>query len=194
MKVAKLRQRISFAVGRTVRATLGFAVSGTMLVLLWRGWFRDLRQPGGDLRLAAAAGVLTLLLGTKIAARVRTAERRRTPRREALSDAEVGFLLLTVVYVLLAVSGGTGSPVHPLVYAVVSFLVTFHRLAVGLPLAASAIGFEAVLSFRPDGGPQASSDFLSHSGFIAVFALLNVVFLHAEVSRQRRERRRRLEQ
>ena len=194
MKVAKLRQRVSFAVGRTVRATLGFGVSGTILVLLWRGWFRDLRQPGGDLRLAGAAVVLTLLLGTKIAARVRTAERRRTPRREALSDAEVGFLLLTVVYVLLAVSGGNGSPVHPLVYAVVSFLVTFHRLAVGLPLAASAIGFEAVLSFRPDAGPQEASDFLSHAGFIAVFALLNVVFLHAEVSRQRRERRRRLEQ
>jgi len=32
---------------------------------------------------------------------------------------------------------------------VVSFLVTFHRLAVGLPLAAAAVGFEAVLCFGP---------------------------------------------
>src|SRR5258708_11918871 len=155
MKVAKLRQRISFAIGRTVRATLGFAVSGTMLVLLWRGWFRDLRQPGGDLRLAGAAGVLTLLLGMKIAARVRTAERRRTPRREALSDAELGFLLLTVVYVLLAVSGRTRSPVHPVVYAPVSFLGTFHRLAVSLPLAACPGGLGAVLSFPPHARPPA---------------------------------------
>ena len=194
MRVAKLRQRVTFELARALRATLGFGVSTTVLLLLWQGWFRDLRSPGADLRLAGAAGVLTLLLAMKIAARVRTVERRRTPRREALSDAELGILLLTVVYVLLAVSGGTASPVHPLVYAVVSFLVTFHRLAVGLPLAVAAIGFEAVLSFRPGGGNEALSVFLSHAGFIAIFALLNVVFLHAEVSRQRRERRRRLEE
>src|SRR5258708_38102058 len=156
MKVAKLRQRISFAIGRTVRATLGFAVSGTMLVLLWRGWFRDLRQPGGDLRLAGAAGVLTLLLGMKIAARVRTAERRRTPRREALSDAELGFLLLTVVYVLLAVSGGTSSPLHPLVYAAVTFLGTVHRLAVGPPLACCPVRLQARRCVSPAARPPAS--------------------------------------
>ena len=69
--------------------------------------------------------MLTGLLAFKIAARVRTAERRRTPRREAVSDAELGLLLLTTVYLLLAFSGGVGSAVYPLVYAVVSFLVTF---------------------------------------------------------------------
>ena len=75
----------------------------------------------------------------------------------------------------------------------VSFLVTFHRLWVGLPLAAAAVGFEAVLSFGPTAPPEAAAAFPGHAGFIAVFALLNVVFLHAEVARQRRERRRRLE-
>ena len=35
--------------------------------------------------------------------------------------------------------------------------------------------------------------FAGHAGFIAVFALLNVVFLHAEVARQRREHRSRVE-
>jgi two-component system cell cycle response regulator len=35
--------------------------------------------------------------------------------------------------------------------------------------------------------------FPGHAGFIAVFAVLNVAFLHAEVARQRRERRRCLE-
>ena len=98
--------------------------------------------PGADLRRVAAAAVLTGLLAFKIAARVRTAERRRTPRREAVSDAELGLLLLTTVYLLLAFSGGVGSTVYPLVYAVVSFLVTFHRLvgraaAGGAPRSAS---------------------------------------------------------
>ncbi|HET6280729.1 MAG TPA: diguanylate cyclase [Polyangia bacterium] len=192
MRVAKHRQRIAFELGRAVRATLGFAVAGTLLFLMWKGWFRDLRQPGADFSPAIAAGVLTLILAMKIAARVRTSERRRTPRREAMSDVELGVLLLTVVYILLAVSGGATSPVYPLVYAVVSFLVTFHRLAVGLPLAAAAVGFEAILSFSPAMPAEYASAFPSHAGFIGVFALLNVVFLHAEVARQRRERRRHL--
>ena len=72
--------------------------------------------------------VLTAMLAFKIPARVRTTERRRTPRREAISDAELGLLLLTTVYLLLAFSGGVTSAIYPLVYAVVSFLVTFHRL------------------------------------------------------------------
>jgi len=191
---ARLQRRLSFELGRVLRATLGFGVSGAFVVLLWRGWFPDLRQPGAESSRVAAAAILTAMLAGKIAARVRTTERRRSPRREAFSDAELGLLLLTAVYVLLAVSGGATSPVYPLVYAVVSFLVTFHRLAVGLPLAAAAIGFEAVICWSPSAGADLSATFIGHAGFIAIFALLNVVFLHAEVARQRRERRRRLEE
>jgi diguanylate cyclase (GGDEF)-like protein len=193
MKAGRARDRAAFHMGRSVRASLPFAISGGFVVLLWRGWFHDLRFPGDDLRRAAAAAVLTLLLAVKIAARVRTTERRRAPRREAIDDAELGFVLLTAIYVLLALSGGVLSPVYPLVYAVVSFLVTFHRLAVGLPLAVAAIGFEAVLSFSPAVAPEHAATFPSHASFIAVFALLNVVFLHAEVARQRREHRRSVE-
>ena len=193
LRGAPLAERIGYHVGRVFRAVLAFGVCTAFLFLFWRGWFPDLRLPGADLRRVAAAAVLTLLLAYKISARVRIAERRRTPRREAISDAEVGLLLLTTVYLLLAFSGGVVSSIYPLVYAVVSFLVTFHRLAVGLPLAGAAIGFEAVLSFGPTATPEAAAPFPGHVGFIAVFALLNVVFLHAEVARQRRERRRHLE-
>ncbi len=193
LRGAPLAERIGYHAGRVIRAVLAFAVCATFLFLFWRGWFPDLRLPGADLRRVAAAAVLTALLAYKISARVRIAERRRTPRREAISDAEVGLLLLTTVYLLLAFSGGVVSSIYPLVYAVVSFLVTFHRLAVGLPLAVAAIGFEAVLSFGPTASSEAAASFPGHAGFIAVFALLNVVFLHAEVARQRRERQRRLE-
>ncbi|MES1171956.1 MAG: diguanylate cyclase [Bacteroidota bacterium] len=192
-RLSRARARTVFELQRVVQGGLGFAVSAVFVVLLWRGWFPDLRLPGAGFGRAAAAAVLTAVLAGKIAARVRTTERRRTPRREALSDAELALLLMTAVYVVLAISGGVVSPVYPLVYAVVSFLVTFHRLAVGLPLAAAAIGFEAVLSFSPAAPLQAPSSFPEHAGFIVIFALLNVVFLHAEVARQRREHRRRLE-
>jgi two-component system cell cycle response regulator len=189
----RLRHRVAFQLGRAFRASFAFSACGAFVVLLWRGWFPDLRLPGADLRRAGAAALLTALLALKIAARVRTSERRRTPRREAVSDVELGLVLLTAIYVLLAMSGGVTSAVYPLVYAVVSFLVTFHRLAVGLPLAAAAIGFEAVLALGPTVPPEHASAFASHTGFIGVFALLNVVFLHAEVARQRREHLRRVE-
>ncbi|HEY5089979.1 MAG TPA: hypothetical protein VIK30_08420, partial [Polyangia bacterium] len=169
LRGAPLSERIGHHVGRVFRAVLAFGVCAAFLFLFWRGWFPDLRLPGADLRRVAAAAVLTLLLAYKISARVRIAERRRTPRREAISDAEVGLLLLTTVYLLLAFSGGVVSSIYPLVYAVVSFLVTFHRLAVGLPLAGAAIGFEAVLSFGPTAAPEADAAFPGHVGFIAVF-------------------------
>ena len=193
MKGLSFGERAGRQVGRFVRAWLAFTACGTVLALLWRGWFPDIRLPGADLRRAAAAALLTALLAYKIAARVRTVERRRTPRREAISDAEIGLVLLSTVYLLLAFFGGVLSAIHPLVYAVVSFLVTFHRLAVGLPLAAAAVGFEAVMAFGPGAPPDAAAVFPGHVGFIAVFALLNVVFLHAEVARQRREHRKRVE-
>jgi two-component system, cell cycle response regulator len=192
-KLARVRMRTVFEMQRLARGGLGFAVSAAFVALLWRGWFPDLRLPGASFGRAVAAAILTAVLAGKIAARVRTNERRRTARREAFSDAELALLLLTAVYVVLAISGGVASPVYPLVYAVVSFLVTFHRLAVGLPLAVAAIGFEAVLSFSPAASREAASSFPEHAGFIVIFALLNVVFLHAEVARQRREHRRRLD-
>jgi len=193
MRGMRFSEQVGYYGGRFVRATLAFAVCAAFLVLFWHGWFPDLRAPGADMRRVTAATVLTGLLAFKIAARVRTTERRRTPRREALSDAELGLLLLTTVYLLLALSGGVTSAIYPMVYAVVSFLVTFHRLSVGLPLAGAAIGFEAVLSFGPTASAEAAGAFPGHVAFIAVFALLNVVFLHAEVARQRRERRTRLQ-
>ena len=193
MRTAKVRARVVFEVQRALRASWGFSVSGVMVYLLWRGWFPDLRMPGADWGRAAAAALLAAVLATKVAARLQTSERRRTPWREVFSDIELGLLLLTATYVFLSILGGVTSPVYPLVYALVSFLVTFHRLAVGIPLAVSAIGCEAVLAFGPAAAPAATAAFPGHAGFIVIFALLNVAFLHAEVARQRREHRRHLQ-
>jgi diguanylate cyclase (GGDEF)-like protein len=193
MRTHKLYARTVFALRRAFRATWGWALVAGIVVLLWQGWFADLRRPGTDYTRAAAAALLAGALAVKVAARVANGERRRSPRRELLSDIELGLLLLSATYVFLSVLGGLASPIYPLVYALVSFLVTFHPLRGGAPLAAAALGFEAVLAFGPGAAPGAATWFPAHAGFIAVFAILNVAFLHAEVARQRRERRRRLE-
>jgi two-component system cell cycle response regulator len=169
VRIRKLYGRAVFEVSRVYRA-----VWGTALVL-------------------GVAALLSGALAVKVAARVTTGERRRSPRREMLSDIEMGLLLLSATYVFLSVLGGTTSPIYPLVYALVSFLVTFHPLKTGTPLALAALGFEAVMAFGPGATPGAAQAFPSHAGFIGVFAVLNVAFLHAEVARQRREHHKRLE-
>ncbi len=199
---ARVRPRVGgwflYEVQRAGRAVWGFAVVLVFAGLLARGWFHDLAQadlaqaPADGARAAAAACLIAVLVA-KIAGRLRMTERRRTPARESLSDIELGLLLLTATYVFLAALGGVTSPVFPLVYTLVSFLVTFHRLVVGLPLALAAIGLEAIMAFGPGAAPGAADVFAGHVVFIVVFAVLNVAFLHAEVTRQRREHRKRLD-
>jgi two-component system, cell cycle response regulator len=192
-RVQRWPARLAFEVQRVGRALWGFGVVAAFAVLLSRGWFLDLAHTRGDNLRAAAAACLVAVLVAKIAGRLRLSERRRSSAREVLSDVELGLLLLTATYVFLAALGGVGSPVFPLVYALVSFLVTFHRMRVGIPLALAAIGLEAVMAFGAGAAPGASATFLGHAVFIVIFAGLNVAFLHAEVARQRREHRRRLE-
>ena len=49
--------------GAPLRASLALRASAAWsLVLLWRGWFPDMRLPGADLRRAAAAALLTAML------------------------------------------------------------------------------------------------------------------------------------
>jgi two-component system cell cycle response regulator len=192
-RLGKLRARVGFELQRAARAIWGFLVVAGFVVLLGKGWFNDLGRADRDGVRAGAAACLIAVLAAKIAGRLRTSERRRSPVRENLSDVELGLLLLTATYVFLAAIGGVISPVFPLVYALVSFLVTFHRLGVGIPLGLAAIGLEVVMAFGPGAVPGASSVFVGHVVFIAIFAVLNVAFLHAEVARQRREHRKRLE-
>ena len=193
MRAHRLYPRAAFEIRRAFRALWGTALVLGVVVLLWQGWFSDLRRPGADYARAAVAALLAGALAVKVAARVTTGERRRSPRREMLSDIELGLLLLSATYVFLSVLGGTTSPIYPLVYALVSFLVTFHPLKTGAPLAVAALGFEAVMAFGTGANPGAAAAFPAHAGFIAVFGVLNVAFLHAEVARQRREHRKRLE-
>ena len=195
LRMTRAKDRVAFAVSRTLRAVWGFLAVGGFTFLMWKGFFPDLWASGdAGLGPAIAAAVLAGVLAAKLASRLQTNERRRSIWREAVSDIELGLLLLTATYVFLSIVGGPTAAVHPLVYALVCFLVTFHRLEVGVPLAAAAIGFEALEAFSARANADAPGVFYGHAGFIVVFAGLNVAFLHAEVARQRREHRKRLDE
>jgi hypothetical protein len=164
MRLQKICARAGFEIRRSFRALWGPGLVAGIVVLLWRGWFPDLRQPNADYTRALAAALLAGALAIKVAARVSTSERRRSPRREMLSDVELGLLLLSATYVFLSVLGGTPSPIYPLVYALVSFLVTFHPLKTGLLLAVAALGFEAAMAFGPGAVPGAAAAFPGRRG------------------------------
>src|SRR5258706_183363 len=110
-------------------------------------------------------------------------------RRTARADFELGAALLVATYVTLQLTGGLRSPVYPLVYALTAFVVTFHRKAIGLPLVAVTLGLEYLLYASGPRDARANELVASHAAFIGFFGVVHLIFLQAEVLRQRREHR-----
>jgi two-component system cell cycle response regulator len=202
---AKLR-RLLWRARRVTVDLWGAATTVGAAALVGSGWFPDLRARSADIGPIVAACALGSLVIFKVASRLRavpTSERELTGATPAATDhaleikrdLELGAALIVGTYVTLQLSGGLRSPVYPLVYALVCFVATFHRRAVALPLvtitlAMEALAYRAATSTAPAGNARELA--LSHAGFIAFFALTNLVFLQAEVMRQRREHRRAL--
>ncbi len=190
------RARRAVAASWTAVAALGFAV----LVAL--GAFRSLALPSrgiGALACALGLGALvvgrlsTALRGTRRVAPHLTGPVATRARRfhELRDDLELGAILLIATFAMLQATGGEGSPLYPLAYALVAFLVAFHRPAVGLALVGVALTLEAALFVA--GNARDGVTFGMHLGFVAFFALIHLAFLHAELMRQRREHRLRLD-
>jgi two-component system, cell cycle response regulator len=188
----KLR-RLLWRVRRAATGLAGAAltVGGAALVAI--GWFPDLRTRPAELGPVLVVAALAALVVGKLVARLRmpsNAQREPSPSEEsrnAKADVDLGCALLTACYALVQLSGGLRSPIYPLIYAVVAFVVTFHRTSVALPLVAITVGLEWLLFVA--GGNGARDLMVSHLAFIGFFALLHLLFLQAELLRQRREHR-----
>ena len=198
------RARLFYRVRRAVSTfwTAGAALSFGGLVAI--GAFRSLGERSIDaIPLACALGLGALLVG-KLSGFLRGAHRiapdltgpvaTRTRRTvELRDDLELGALLLIATFAMLQATGGEGSPLHPLVYALIAFLVAFHRAAVGLPLVGLAIVLEIALFFAGGAVPTERALLGAHVAFLAFFSLTHFLFLQAELMRQRREHRSRLD-
>jgi hypothetical protein len=196
-------RRVLWRLRRLAVDAWGAAITAGAAVLIARNWFPDLRASSAEAAPVAVASALAFLVITKIAARLR-APSTPTPRwksgdatkeeefRAAKADLELGAALVVGLYVTLELTGAMRSPVYPLVYALCAFLITFHRAIVGLSLIALTLGLEYLLYRASTNGhvdPRARELMVSHLMFIGFFALMNLVFLQAEVMRQRREHR-----
>jgi diguanylate cyclase (GGDEF)-like protein len=201
-------RRLLWRTKRLAFALWGAALTAGCAALVATGWFPDVRSREADAPPVVVACALGLLVIGKLISRLR-APAFDTPRwktdsglmrasaeeesRGAKKDLELGAALIVATYVTLQMTGSLRSPVYPLVYALTAFLVTFHRRAVGLPLVAMTFALELLL-YRAAvqhglGEARARELALSHAAFIGFFALVHLVFLQAEVLRQRREHR-----
>ncbi len=194
MKRARVAHRLK-SVAQASWTGFALAAAGALISL---GAFRHVTRPTATLgELAAAVALGALLLGklaTSLRGRRAAAARGAAAggRAELQADLELGAVLLTATYAALQATGGLASPLYPLVYALVAFLVAFHRLAVGLPLVALALILETALARGSHGLAAARPVLVAHAAFIAFFALIHLLFLRAELMRQRREHRARV--
>jgi diguanylate cyclase (GGDEF)-like protein len=129
--------------------------------------------------------------------------RELMPRRslgEAMTsgwhELELGVPLVTAVYVVVALSGGAGSFLHPLVYAVVSFTLVVWRTRTGVAgVLVAAVALEAILAARlgtPSSHPGAWMRAAQHASFIGFFAVGNRLVLGSLARRLHADHERRI--
>jgi diguanylate cyclase (GGDEF)-like protein len=140
-----------------------------------------------------ALGAVALALLATVRRRVRRAAEGAPVRTR--DELEIGALFLVGAYAAAqsAATGGGASPLQPVVYLVVAFLVAFFTPAVGAVLGAEAIGLEALLWAARGASPPALSEVGVRAGFVAAFALLFHAVLAAQIASGRHERRTAME-
>jgi two-component system cell cycle response regulator len=178
-----------FMLRRTVGARWATLVVLAVWPLLVTGFFGRSLWSGALPQLS----VVALLGGTLLWAVLREVSVERPRGDVTWQEFELGLLLVTAVYVMLAATGGLGSFLYPMVYAVVSFVTIVHRkwwVAAGVLLA--TVGLEISLGYAA-GASHRWPIVASHLTFIGFFAAGNILILSGLTRRLRSEHERRVE-
>ncbi len=182
-----------YGIKRGWRISRTFVFSGAFAALVVNGIFTQAQTGGSAVRtIAVAMGALWALF---LALKVRSRFFGTPPGAQAASraDLELGLLLILGTYAGIQVAGGLSSPFYPALLILVAFLVVQTEQWVGFTLVAASIGIEFAVvakNLRAD----AYRDAGLHAVFIAVFALINLVFTRTEITRVRRRAMKRIEQ
>ncbi len=147
------------------------------LIHLARGGFRGLALLGGW----EATAVVLLLAGIGLSA-VRRHRRDAVGAAPSLrEDLELGGTLIATTYAIVSVGG---SPLFPIVYLLMAFLVSFLPRTAGLTLLGVALVFAALVTLAPPA--PSSTQFATHAGFLILFAALYHVVLRTRLEMARR--------
>ena len=179
---APARRRALRLLGRA----LPFAVAGGTGALVVIGAF-DEPVPGWVPTLET--GALAAALGATVWRR--TARAAAGDRAGAREQLELGALFVVAAYAMTrtASGGAVDSPLQPLVYLVMAFLVAFLGRRVGFALVVLAVVLE-LLVWRGRGARGAELPAaVVHAGFVTLFAVLYHAVLAAQVASARRAER-----
>jgi diguanylate cyclase (GGDEF)-like protein len=196
MSSQRVIRRVAFQVRTAVSLWWGLLVAAAYAALVSRGFFEDLRSSGADtMRLTAAAALGALLLA-RVVGRLRIGEPEEEPVSsfiEASRDFELGLLVVVGTHVLLQLAGGVLSPVYPITYAMVTFLVAYNRVAIGVTLVAISLGLEALALLQAGTLARHAGLLGGHVAFSVFFGTVSLALLRVEVAKLRREHRARLQ-
>ncbi len=132
-------------------------------------------------------GALTVLLGALTASalrRIRAALGGTAPT--LLDEVELGALLLLTAESVALLGGGVHSPLYPVVYLVMAFLVAFLRPRAGITLTGLALVFDLLAFLGLRALPSDWPEYAAHAGFLTLFAVLYQGVLAAQVTASRR--------
>jgi len=109
----------------------------------------------------------------------------RVEPRSAQSELEIGALLVVATYGALSRSdGGLSGPLYPVVYVLVAAVCAFARPLVAALLLAMLVALEGSIRYAAL-AERTLLPLSLHAAFIAIFAVMNLVFLRAEIARIR---------
>ncbi|MHB8417106.1 MAG: sensor domain-containing diguanylate cyclase [Myxococcales bacterium] len=141
------------------------------------GRVQDFRRCGWT-EVAVLTGLLLALLATFVR-RMRRAL-AGAPVRLA-DDVELGALLLALAESVALLGGGAASPLFPVVYLVMAFLVAFLRPAAGVLLTAAALSLDLLAFVGRHALPAGWPDYAAHAAFLTLFAVLYQLVLAAQI-------------
>jgi diguanylate cyclase (GGDEF)-like protein len=169
---------------RFARRAHGLAAATALSAWLVLGGATAAIGPGLVLACALWAGVLVT--------RVRARSQKLT-EPTFLADVELGALLaIGLDAALLRFDRGLSGQFSPAIYVLVALVAAFARPAAGVVVVAWVVALEALVR-KFALGETAQGPLLTHAAFVAAFALLNLLFLRAEVARIRRTARAKVE-
>jgi len=160
--------------------TVGFALAAAVLGLCVTGLLRD--AAAASLAPLVAVAGLSFFLVVRLVERLRRVTRGQKP--SVAADVELGTLFVAAAFAVIEVAGGPTGLLYPLVYALVAFVVAYHRATMALYFLALILGVEAVITAQ-SATPEGWKLFASHASFAVLFAVLSALFLRAELLQRR---------